>query len=130
MYVLDTNTIIYLIKGRRQTTERIIAVPPNEVAIPTIVLYELYVGTAKSQNPARRAQFIQSLVARSMLLSFSQSAATHAANIRVRLEEKGQIIGPIDILIAGIAMAHEATLITHNVREFARVDGLAVEDWF
>ncbi len=130
MYVLDTNTIIYLIKGRRQTVEEIIAVPPNEIAIPTIVLYELYVGTAKSQNPVRRTRFIQSLVARSVLLSFSQSAATHAANIRVRLEGKGQIIGPIDILIAGVAMAHEATLITHNIREFGRVDGLAVEDWF
>lgn len=130
MYVLDTNTIIYLIKGRRQTVEKIIAVPPNEIAIPTIVLYELYVGTAKSQNPVRRTRFIQSLVARSVLLSFSQGAATHAANIRVRLEGKGQIIGPIDILIAGVAMAHEATLITHNIREFGRVDGLAVEDWF
>ncbi|MBT9314003.1 type II toxin-antitoxin system VapC family toxin [Leptothoe spongobia] len=130
MYVLDTNTLIYLFKGMGRIGERMQSVSSGEVGISTLVLYELYVGIAKSQNPTRRKQLLESLTSQSIILPFDQKAAKVASQIRARLESMGQPIGPIDTLITGVAMAQDATLITHNVKEFSRVGGLSIEDWY
>lgn len=130
MYVLDTNTVIFLFKGMGRVAERMSSVPYSEIAIPTIVLFELYVGIAKSQNPEPRTRLVKGLVARSTTLPFDQKTASCAAAVRAQLERQGQPIGPFDLLIAGTAIANQATLVTHNTREFSRVDGLRTEDWF
>ena len=130
MYVLDTNTLIYFFKGIGQVATRIDTVSPNKIAIPTLVLFELYVGIAKSQNPKPRQQLLDSLARQTIILPFDQQASKCAALIRARLETVGTPIGPIDILIAGTAKSRDATLITHNVKEFSRVDGLLIEDWY
>ncbi len=62
-------------------------------------------------------------------LAFDDECAERYAEIRVRLEKAGTLIGPNDLLIAAIARVHGATLVTHNVREFSRVEGLRLEDW-
>ena len=62
-------------------------------------------------------------------LPFDDRCAEAYGRIRARLAEVGSIIGPNDLLIASIAVVHGATLVTHNVREFSRVEGLAYEDW-
>jgi len=64
------------------------------------------------------------------LFPFDRNAALAAATIRTQLEQKGTPIGSIDVLIAGTAIAVQATLITHNVKEFSRVSGLAIADWY
>ena len=55
---------------------------------------------------------------------------SHAARLRFELEKQGRQIGPLDTLIAGTVLASGATLVTHNVKEFSRVAGLRIEDWF
>jgi len=130
MYVLDTNTVIYYFKGMGQVASNMANVSPDEIAIPTIVLFELYVGIAKSANSERRRQQLTTFLSYVTVLPFTQTMAETAAIIRAKLESQGQPIGPMDCLIAGTALAQKATLATHNTREFSRVEGLLLTDWY
>lgn len=130
MYVLDTNILIYLFKGEGQVSHRMNTVSSDLIAIPSVVLFEIYVGIAKSTSPDRRIRLLNKLLSKSSILSLDESAARSAAQIRAQLEKAGQPISPCDVLIAGTAMSKDATLVTHNVREFSRVEGLFTEDWY
>jgi tRNA(fMet)-specific endonuclease VapC len=130
VYALDTNSVIFFLKGQGRVAERLLAARPVDVALPAVVLYELEVGTARSVAPARRREQLAVLVDAVRVLPFGAAEAQAAARIRTELERAGKPIGPLDTLIAGTALAHRATLVTHNVREFRRVRGLEVVDWF
>jgi tRNA(fMet)-specific endonuclease VapC len=130
MCVLDTNTLIYYFKGQGRVAQNLANGPNQEISIPTIVLFELQVGVAKSTSPAKRTQQLQQLLNRVNLIPFDRDAALAAATIRVQLEKQGSPIGSMDILIAGIAISLKATLVTHNVNEFSRVAGLTIADWY
>ena len=129
MFALDTNTLVYFFKGKGRVAERLLAQPPSRIAIPTLVVYELEVGIAKSTSPQRRTEQLGELLDTVTLLPFDRQAASAAAGIRAELEAIGQPIGPLDTLIAGTAAAHGATLVTRNTAEFGRIDRLSVEDW-
>lgn len=128
MYVLDTNTLIYYFKGQGQVAKNLAAVPPQDIVISTIVLFELQVGIAKSPAPAKRTQQLQQLLSRVNLVP--RDAALAAATIRAQLERLGTPIGPIDVLIAGVAMSRREAIVTRNVGEFSRVVGLSIVDWY
>jgi tRNA(fMet)-specific endonuclease VapC len=130
MYVLDTNTLIYYFKGQGQVAQNMAAVSPQDIAISTIVLFELQVGIAKSNAPEKRTQQLQQLLSQVNMLPFDCDAALAAAKIRAQLEQQGTQIGPIDVLIAGVAVSRQATIATHNVGEFLRVRGLPIVDWY
>jgi tRNA(fMet)-specific endonuclease VapC len=129
MYALDTNSVIYFFKGLGQVPGRVLATPPRSLAIPAVVLYELEVGIARSSSPERRRAQLEQLLALIEVLPFGAAEARIAARIRSDLEGSGTPIGPLDNLIAGTALRHGATLVTRNVKEFQRIEGLAVEDW-
>ena len=129
-YVLDTNTLIYYFKGIGNIANQLLATPPNDIGIPTIVLYELEVGIAKSVRPRKRKAQLQEFISLVNMIPFSYGEAKCAAGIRVKLEKKGSLIGPYDILIAASAMANNNILVTHNQREFQRIRGLKLEDWY
>jgi tRNA(fMet)-specific endonuclease VapC len=129
-YLLDTNTIIYFFKGTGKVADNLLQTPPMDIGIPAIVLYELEVGLAKSQAPAKRRQQLQTLVDLVTVVPFGEEAAECAAKIRTALEKLGTPIGPIDNLIAGTALANKATLVTHNTSEFKRIKGLKLVDWY
>ena len=130
MFLLDTNTLIYFFKGQGNVAERLFAVPPGDVAISSVSLYEIEVGIAKSEQPAKRRRQFDTFLAVVSVLPFDRSAARAAATVRVDLERRGFPIGPLDNLIAGVALAHRATLVTRNTREFSRVPNLAIMDWY
>lgn len=88
------------------------------------------VGIAKSFQPAKRRKQLDALLDTVPVLSFDRAVAKVAAEIRSTLEKQGNAIGPLDTLIAGTAMAHKATLVTHNTGEFGRVPGLLLDDWY
>jgi tRNA(fMet)-specific endonuclease VapC len=129
MYLLDTNTVIYFFKGLGEVADNLLRVPPKDVAVSTIVLYELEVGIAKSTSPRKRQKQLHHLTSIINVFPFHYIDAKAAADIRVKLERKGQIIGPYDVLIAATAVSRKCTLVTHNVAEFRRVAGLDVVDW-
>ncbi len=130
MYVLDTNTLIYYFKNQGQVAQKLAAVAPQEIIISTIVLFELQVGIAKSTSPSKRIQQLQQLLSRVSVVPFDRAAATAAATIRAQLEQQGMPIGPIDGLIAGVAVARQSTIVTRNIGEFSRVAGLSIVDWY
>jgi len=130
MYILDTNTLIYYFKGMGNVAENLLQHPPRDIAIPSIVLYELEVGLAKSTEPEKRRQQLGTLIGLIAILPLDAKEAQSAATIRAVLEKAGTPIGPMDTLIAGTALANQGTLVTHNTKEFARVDGLQMADWY
>jgi tRNA(fMet)-specific endonuclease VapC len=130
MFVLDTNTVIYFFKGSGNVPQTLLGKSPKDIGIPTIVLFELEVGVAKSGSSSKRIKQLQDFVAIVQILPFGIKEARAAASIRARLEERGIGIGPYDILISGTALAHQATLVTHNIKEFSRIQNLQIEDWY
>jgi tRNA(fMet)-specific endonuclease VapC len=129
-YALDTNSVIYFFKGMGQVSARLLSTPPREIALPAVVLYELELGIAKSSAPEKRRMQLEELVRRVRILPFGAGEAKVTALIRADLERTGEPIGPLDFLIAGTALHHGATLVTHNLKEFGRVGGLSLEDWY
>jgi len=129
MYVLDTNTVLDYFRGRGDVVRNLMAVPPSEVALPAIVAYEVWVGVLGSQNARRRQAQYEQFIAHLEVLAFDAVVGRRAAELPHVLERRGAGIGPLDTLIAATALAHNATLVTRNVREFARVEGLKVVDW-
>lgn len=130
MYALDTNTVVHAIRGVGRVKQRLLATPRNEVAIPSLAIYELEVGTTESVTPSKRRVELDVLTSSIRILPFALREAKLAARLRLELEARGTPIGPMDVLIAATALAHGATLVTHNTREFSRVRGLRVEDWY
>ncbi|MEN3159225.1 type II toxin-antitoxin system VapC family toxin [Alkalimonas sp. NCh-2] len=130
MFALDTNTLIYFFKGQGDVARHLLAQPPQHIAIPAIVQFELEVGVLKSSAPQKRQQQLNQLLRVVRILPFDDDAARQAADIRVTLEQQGQPIGPYDLLIAATARANQAILVTHNQREFCKVPGLQLADWF
>jgi tRNA(fMet)-specific endonuclease VapC len=129
-YCLDTNTLIYFFKGLGDVSNRLLATPPGEIAIPAVVIFELEVGIRKSTSPRKRITQLQEITSLVNIISFGQSEAKCAAGIRVKLEQHGISIGPYDILIAASALANNSILVTHNTREFERIGGLKIKDWY
>lgn len=130
MYILDTNILIYYFKGQGNVASAFASIAPQEIAVPRIVLFELYVGIGKSSASTKRREQLGQILQWITILPFDLATAKAAAEVRVLLERKGTSIRPIDGLIAGTAIAHKARLVTHNVREFARVPNLEIVDWF
>lgn len=130
MWALDTNTLIYFFKDEGRVAQHLLAHSPGEIGLPSVVLYELQVGIAKSSSPEKRSRQLSDLVAAVRVLPFDEAEAKAAADIRAALERRGTPIGPYDTLIAGTALANGATLVTRNIKEFGRVDALRLENWF
>jgi tRNA(fMet)-specific endonuclease VapC len=130
VYALDTNTVLDYFRGRGNVADNLLAAPPGEVALPSIVAYEVWFGVLGSQNRARRQSQFEQFLATVAILGFDSAVSRRAAELRYALEQRGEGIGPMDTLIAATALAHNATLVTRNVREFGRVQGLKVADWY
>lgn len=129
-YVLDTNTVIYFFKEMGNVASNLFQYRPEEIAIPSIVLYELKVGILKSNSPTKRIAQLEIFLKQVRVLPFTDTEANVAAFIRADLEKKGMPIGPYDTLIAATALANQATLVTHNTAEFSRITDLPLTDWF
>lgn len=130
MFILDTITLIYFFKGIGNISSKLLKTSPKEIAIPSIVLFELEYGIAKSGSPKKRQAQLKELCSVVEVLPFGNEAARLSAVIRAQLESKGTPIGPFDVLIAGTALAHQGTLVTRNIKEFSRISKLKIENWY
>jgi len=130
VYCLDTNTCIDAMKGKHEgLSAEFAARTPADITVPAIVRAELLHGAARSARPQRTKTIVVKFLAPYATISFDNVAAEHYAAIRFELENRGEIIGPNDLIIAATARSRGFTLVTHNTREFRRVSGLTVEDW-
>ena len=129
-YLLDSDTLIYFFKGIGQVRSHVSEQRDSDINLCAPVLYELLTGAYKSHDPRSQFARLEAAKKRFEVLSFSAVCADRSAQARAHLERLGTPIGPIDSLIAGIALAHDMTLVTRNTREFERVPGLKIENWF
>lgn len=109
---------------------RLFDTAPKDIGVPAIVVYELEVGIAKSTSPDKRKVQLKQFTSLVNVLPFGLDEAKAAAGLRADLEKKGTPIGPYDVLIAGTVMANKGILVTHNTREFSRINSIKLEDWY
>ncbi|MDR3674376.1 MAG: type II toxin-antitoxin system VapC family toxin [Acidobacteriota bacterium] len=132
-YLLDTNACIALINGKPSSVRNrlLTAIAAGgRVFVSSIVAFELWYGVSKSSQPETNRQRLEALFAGPIaLLPFDDDDAQSAGTIRAALEALGKPIGAYDLLIAGQALQRKITLVTANVKEFARVKGLTWQDW-
>jgi len=132
-YLLDTNACIALINGTeanvRRRFQRAVA-RESVILLSSIVAFELWYGVAKSQRKESNTQRLEAFLAGPLDWAlFDEDDARAAGTVRAELEAAGKPVGAYDVLLAGQARRHGATLVTSNAREFARVRGLKSEDW-
>ena len=130
LYLPDTNAIsAYMRGGNSGLVERMqVAFVKEELRLSVIVLAEREFGVIKGGSAAQRRK-LQALEQLLTIEPFTREDARRYATIRHQLESRGQGIGPFDTLIAAQALRLGATVVTRNLREFARVAGLLVENW-
>jgi tRNA(fMet)-specific endonuclease VapC len=128
-WMLDTDTCIALIKKNSNALKKLSGKSIGQVGISSITLGELAYGASKSSrsNDAHAAlgEFLMALE----VAEFDEQAAMCYGAVRASLAQRGKLIGPLDTLIAGHAISIDVVLVTHNTREFSRVEELRLEDW-
>ena len=130
MFLLDTNIIIYILKNRFQgLRKKIESVGIENVCVSSLTVAEMEYGAAKSQNPDAARSRLYEFLTPFEVLDFDTKSAEHYGRIRSQLEKSGNIIGPIDMLIASVALANNCAVVTNNTREFIRIERLRVENW-
>ena len=128
--LLDTNICIYLIKNNPpEARKHFAAYAPGEIGIASVSVAELYYGVEKSAAREKNARALEALLLPLEIVPFDTAAARRYGSIRAMLEKRGTPVGAMDMLIAAVALANNCTLITHNLREFERIDGLRSESW-
>jgi tRNA(fMet)-specific endonuclease VapC len=126
-YLLDTDAVVDVLRGRHGVAARLGQLSPEDVGVSAMTVAELLYGSWCSHDPERSEREVRRFIDVVRIVPFGRAAAVTHARIRHGLRRR--TIGPNDLVIAATALATKATIVTANVREFERVDGLAVESW-
>ena len=135
MYHLDSNTVIFVLRKKKDSDraqkiiQKIGALGHSRIAISEIVRAELLTGALKSTSPNKKRKAVERFLEPYPIIPFGSDESEHYARTRANLETRGMKIGPNDLLIAATALAAEATLVTNNSNEFARIPDLSLTDW-
>jgi len=133
-YLLDTNICIYIIKkSPEKVIKKLESIPndkgKNEIYLSSVTVSELYYGVEKSSQLEKNLEALKGFLTPFQIINFDHESAEVFGRVRSDLERKGTVIGPYDLQIASIAIAHDLVLVTNNIKEFKRVDGLNLENW-
>jgi len=128
-YMLDTNTLIYAQKGIQSVLEKLAQKRNEGLSISAITLAELQHGVESSANRDKNALALVKSLSIVDILPFDSTAAAEYGKICAMLRKRGTPIGTMDMLIAAHARSEGLIIVTNNVREFERVDGLKIENW-
>ena len=129
-YMLDTNIVAFAKNNRPEIVlERMRRFDPGDLCVSVVTLAELEYGVFNSSNPERNQLALTLFLANIDVIPFDDDAAVEYGRIRADLKRKGTPIGANDLMIAAHAKSLGMTLVTNNTREFARVEGLMLEDW-
>ncbi|MCF7943749.1 MAG: tRNA(fMet)-specific endonuclease VapC [Spirochaetia bacterium] len=128
-YMLDTNSVIYVIKRRPVELFDVFNKYTDQMFISSITLAELIHGVEKSLLPEKNMKIVEDFISRFEVLSYDNEAAMHYGDILADLERKGTPIGVNDLYIAGHARNRGLIVVINNTKEFARVEGLRITDW-
>jgi len=128
-YMLDTNICIYVMKNYPQDLREKFNSLAEQLCISSITLGELHYGAEKSARRADNLTAVEHFVARLDVLSFDAKAAAHYGQVRAELELVGTPCGPHDMQLGGHARSQGLIVVTNNMREFSRMQGIRVENW-
>ena len=128
--MLDTNICIYIIKNKPQSVkERFSECEIGQLCISSITVSELMYGAFKSEHTEKNLKALERFLMPFEIVDYDFAASVEYGKIRASLEKKGQVIGNMDMQIAGHALSRDMVLVTNNTREFERVEGLVLENW-
>jgi tRNA(fMet)-specific endonuclease VapC len=129
MYLLDTNFCIEILNRKDSVAaKKLTSVSPSLIRLCAVVKAELFHGAYKSGRESN-INLVRVFCSLFVSLPFDDRAAEVYGQVRSELEKQRKLIGPNDLLIASIAIAHNVTLVTHNISEFSRISNLKIEDW-
>jgi tRNA(fMet)-specific endonuclease VapC len=129
-YLIDTNICIYIMNNHPpEVLEKFKHIGVGEVGISSISVSELHYGACKSKKIEQNIKRLEEFLYPFDILTYDENASREYGKVRSQLEKKGQIIGPLDMLIAAHAISRELTIITNNTKEFRRIRSLKVENW-
>ena len=128
--MLDTNICIYIIKNKPQSVkEKLKAYSIGDLTISSITVSELYYGVYKSQYVEKNLLALESFLKPFDIVEYDIEASIEYGKIRASLEKRGEVIGGLDMLIASHAKSLNMILVTNNLKEFQRVEGLKLDNW-
>jgi tRNA(fMet)-specific endonuclease VapC len=129
-WLLDTCVVSDFVRGDTSTLARLKSTSPDRIALSVVTVMEIEFGLALDRVRARKIEApLRALMTSVELLPYAVAEARATAALRAALRRRGNPIGPYDVQIAATALVHGHTLVTSNAREFARVQGLLLEDW-
>jgi tRNA(fMet)-specific endonuclease VapC len=126
--MLDTNTVSHLLRENPTTAQRIQGVPMSALCISAITEGELRFGLARRPGAKRIQHAVAEFLKRVDVLPWDSEVATRYGPLRAGMEQQGQVVAPLDLLIAAHAVVIGAILVT-NDQAFGRVPGLVIDDW-
>ncbi|PIE74425.1 MAG: VapC toxin family PIN domain ribonuclease [Deltaproteobacteria bacterium] len=130
MYLIDTNICIYIMNNRPQEViQKCRSIEVGNIYISSITTSELCYGVSKSQKVEENTKRLEEFLKPFIITPYSEEASYFYGKIRAKLENQGNIIGPLDMLIAAHALSKNLTLVTNNIKEFSRIKTLKVENW-
>jgi tRNA(fMet)-specific endonuclease VapC len=129
MYLLDTDTIIYAIKGERQVTRRLEETAGQPKAVSVITYGELFFGAMKSAAPQANLAKVRRVGELFPVIEVSRAVMETFGSLKAELQKRGEAVDDFDLVIASTALVHSYSLVTNNERHFRNIPGLRLENW-
>lgn len=127
-HLLDTNICIHYLRGKFRLDKKIEHVGFENCAISEITLAELVYGAENSANPQKKLEIVERFSSIVIVLPIFNAIYTYGKE-KVRLRKSGLMISDFDLLIGCTAIEHDLIMVTENMREFKRIEGIALENW-
>ncbi|HLB55771.1 MAG TPA: type II toxin-antitoxin system VapC family toxin [Coxiellaceae bacterium] len=128
-YVLDTDILIYFLKGHERVVEKISVIAQSDLSTTIINQTELLYGAFNSTQKEQNLKKIQDFLKEIRVLEFSPAASMHFAKHKAHLKKQGNLLADMDLMIASIALANDGILVTNNVKHFEKIKELKFENW-
>ena len=130
MFLIDTNISIYIMNHHPpEVIQKFREIGAGNICISSITVSELQYGACKSKQIKKNLKRLDEFLSPFAIISYDENASKYYGQIRSYLEKQGNVIGPLDMLIAAHALSENLTLITNNEKEFKRVKSLEIENW-
>ncbi len=129
MYLLDTNIIIYSLKGNLAVQENLRRHRNDCLCVSVISLMELYYGVYKSQRVESNLAKIKTIEKNLKVIQTGEEVAELFGMLKSKLETQGQPTDDFDLVIASVALAHNLILVTNNTKHFQKIEGLRLDNW-
>lgn len=129
-YILDTDILIYFLKGYEQVVTHFINTPPEKISTTIINHTELLFGAYNSERKKQNLTKVRPFLDKIDILPFCKDASVIFAEQKASLKKSGKLIDDMDLMIASIALKHQYVLVTNNTKHFERIKKLKIENWY